>query len=306
MSESRTSRSSLSWRAPRELAGERLDRVVALAADAASFGITRKLARSLVENGAVTLDGRAVRASSHRVRGGELVRVSVAGVSPAKPALATPPLRVLYEDGDLLAVDKPAGLPSEPTVDRSRPSVLGILRETKGQGLGLPHRLDRDTSGVLLLAKKPAVLAALGEAMREHAGKKVYVALVHGRYAKDEDRLESFLAASGKRRGMAVWGSVRSGGKKTITLVSVLARGEKASLLECSLLTGRTHQIRVHLSEAGHPILGDELYGAPPGEHARLGRHMLHARLLELEHPVRGGVVRVESPVPAGFAVEAT
>jgi 23S rRNA pseudouridine1911/1915/1917 synthase len=292
---------SLAWRAPGSLEGERLDKVVSLAARANEREIPRKLARSLIETGAVTLDGRPVRASSHRVRGGELVRVKLRGdLSKAAPP---PVLRVLYRDEAVAAVEKPAGLPSEPTRDPRRPSALALARSALGLGetafLGLPHRLDRDTSGLLLLALTPEALAALGRTFEERAGEKLYVAVVHGRVERDEGRLESFLAPVGKRGGKERMGSVRSGGKKAITLFRVVERGASRTLVECALETGRTHQIRVQLSEAGHPIVGDELYGAPQGS---ASRHLLHARLIEVPHPARPGeVLRVESPAPADF-----
>lgn len=299
-----TGETTLAWRAPASLAGERLDKVVSLAGEAQGRAIARKLARALVETGKVTLDGRPVRASSHRVRGGELVRVRVRGPLPAPAVL--PPLRVLYRDGTVAAVDKPAGLPAEPTRDPRRPSALGLARDALGLDadgyLGLPHRLDRDTSGVLLLALDPGTLAALGRSLEERQGQKLYVALVHGSWDEAVTRIESHLAPVGERGGTEVMGSVRSGGKRAVTLVRVLERGPRHTLVECTLETGRTHQLRVHLSEAGHPIAGDELYGAPRGEHAELGRHLLHARRVELPHPAREGAsLVVESPVPDAF-----
>jgi 23S rRNA pseudouridine1911/1915/1917 synthase len=266
-----------------ELRGERLDKVVSHA-----VGVGRQKARELVEHGKVTLDGKAVRLSSHRVRGGEVLRVAFQSEEKAAPAV-----RVLHEDAALLVVEKPAGLPSEPTRDPRRPSVLGSFE----RAVGLPHRLDLDTSGVLVLAKTKEALAALNVAFESRAAHKVYEALVHGPF-EGERMIESFLAPAGERAGKERFASVHSGGKKAITLVRALrAEGEQARVA-CEPQTGRTHQIRVHLAEAGHPIVGDELYGAPRGEHARLGRFLLHARVLEVEHPLTGERVRFESAVP--------
>ncbi len=266
-----------------ELRGERLDKVVGQAA-----GIGRQKARELVEHGKVTLDGKPVRLSSHRVQGGEVLRVAYRVEEKAPPKV-----RILHEDAALLVVEKPAGLPSEPTRDPRRPSVLGAFE----RAVGLPHRLDLDTSGVLVLAKTQEALAALNAAFESRRARKVYEALVHGAL-EGERTIESFLAPAGSRAGKERFGSVRSGGKKAITLVRLLRAEGERTRVECEPQTGRTHQIRVHLAEAGHPIVGDELYGAPAGEHDRLGRFLLHARVLEVEHPLTGESVRFESPVP--------
>ncbi|MBI3722866.1 RluA family pseudouridine synthase [bacterium] len=219
-----------------------------------------------------------------------------------------PPLVILYRDESVVAVDKPAGVPSTPTRDLARASALSLLRSklalAKADFLEAPHRLDRDTSGVLLFARDARALAALSESFREGAARKAYVALVHGTVEREAWRIESFLSPGKKTKGRdETWRSVRAGGKKAITDVRVLGRGRKTTLVECAPLTGRTHQIRVHLSEAGHPIVGDELYGAPAGEHARLGRHFLHARRLDVPHPTRAGeTLTVESRVPGEFS----
>jgi 23S rRNA pseudouridine1911/1915/1917 synthase len=202
-------------------------------------------------------------------------------------------VKILYEDGDLIVVSKPAGMPSEPTRDKARPSVLGSLE----RAVGLPHRLDLDTSGVLVLAKNKAALAKLNSSFESKECRKIYEGLVHG-VLSEEKRLESFLASGGFRSGKEFFHSVRSGGKKAITLVRPLGTEDGKTRVECELLTGRTHQIRVHLSEAGHPIVGDELYGAPSGEHRRVGRFLLHARVLEVPHPLTGELARFEAPTP--------
>ncbi|MCX4247995.1 RluA family pseudouridine synthase [Paraliomyxa miuraensis] len=203
------------------------------------------------------------------------------------------PVPILYQGSSLLVVAKPAGVPTEPTRDPSRPSVVSILRAELGLPadafLQVPHRLDLDTSGVLLLARDRRTLVALGEAFSSRAVHKVYLALVHGAPEPEQGRWESFLGQVERSARHTRWGSVRAGGKKAITEYRVLRRdpgsggvpgespGEGRSLIECRPRTGRTHQLRVHLSEAGCPIVGDERYGAPAGEHARVGRFMLHA-----------------------------
>lgn len=221
-------------------------------------------------------------------------------------------MRVLHQGEGLVAVDKPAGLPTEPTRDPARPNVLSALRAqwklNESEFLAVPHRLDRDTSGVLLIARTKEALAALNKAFAERRARKIYVALVHGTMLLDEGRIESFLASVGKREGIEAQGAVRSGGKKAITTYRVLERRGGLTLVECELETGRTHQARVHMAELGHPLVGDELYGAPAGEHARVGRHMLHARLIEIQGaggylPAMEGLI-VESELPGEFRTQ--
>lgn len=193
---------------------------------------------------------------------------------------------IVHRSDSLLVVAKPPGVPTEPTRDPARASVVSLVRAAlqlpPDAFLQVPHRLDRDTSGVLLLARDPATLAALGEAFRSRTITKTYLALVHGTPAADSGTWSSFLAPVQRSARVTRWGSVRSGGKKAITGHRVLRRDREHALVECRPQTGRTHQLRVHLSEAGHPIVGDELYGAPSGEHARVGRFLLHAWRLVL------------------------
>lgn len=200
---------------------------------------------------------------------------------PRARAGAPPSVPVLHERPSLLVVAKPPGVPTEPTRDPARPSVVSLVRAALGLPaeafLQVPHRLDLDTSGVLLLARDRAMLAALGEAFRSRAIEKTYLAVVHGSPREDAGTWSSYLAPVKESARTTRWGSVRAGGKPAVTDYRVLRRDADRSLVECRPRTGRTHQLRVHLAEAGHPIVGDELYGAPRGEHARVGRFLLHA-----------------------------
>lgn len=210
------------------------------------------------------------------------------------PALAaSPSIVVLTERPSIVVVAKPPGVPTEPTRDLARPSVLSLLRTAlrlpADAFLQAPHRLDLDTSGVLLVARDRAMAAALGDAFEARAIEKTYLAVVHGSPEPEAGTWSSFLAPVERSAKRTRWGSVRAGGKKAITMWQVLRRDGDRSLVQCRPRTGRTHQLRVHLAEAGHPIVGDELYGAPPGEHARVGRFLLHAWRLVL--PTVGGHV---------------
>jgi RluA family pseudouridine synthase len=204
------------------------------------------------------------------------------GYAGLRVAVAPPPrVAVLHEAPSLLVVAKPPGVPTEPTRDPARPSVISLLRAALGLPaaafLQVPHRLDLDTSGVLLVARHRAMAAALGEAFARRTIEKTYLAVVHGCPRSDAGTWSSFLAPVERSARATRWGSVRAGGKRAVTDYRVLRDDGDRSLVECRPRTGRTHQLRVHLAEAGHPIVGDELYGAPRGEHARVGRFLLHA-----------------------------
>ncbi|MCH9684076.1 MAG: RNA pseudouridine synthase [Deltaproteobacteria bacterium] len=222
---------------------------------------------------------------------------------PAAHRHPPPAVSVLHHEPGLIVVDKPAGLVTEPTRDPLRPSVLSVVRAQLQRPadavLAVPHRLDRDTSGVLLLALEPAMLATLNEAFAARTVHKSYLAVVHGVPTSTSGTWESFLGQVGRDQRRVRWGAVRSGGKKAITHYEVRARHADHSLVECRPQTGRTHQLRVHLSEAGHPIVGDEMYGAPAGEHATVGRHLLHAWKLSI--PSAADPRTFEAPIPAAF-----
>jgi RluA family pseudouridine synthase len=217
------------------------------------------------------------------------------------------PDRILFEDADLLAVDKPSGLVAHATVDPRRDHLIAatsrFLADRDGTigHLRMHHRLDRETSGVVLFSRSPTVDAALGSAFSERRVLKVYLAVVHCPASATPPPaavvVRNYLAPGRGPAGRTV--VVRAGGKPAETSVRVLARGEDLALVEARPHTGRTHQIRVHLAELGLPIAGDTLYGSAP--HAP-GRLLLHAARLELAHPRDGNALRIAAPVPAAFA----
>lgn len=211
-------------------------------------------------------------------------------------------LRVLYRDAALLAVDKPPGLPSQPTRDPSRDSLYAAVRRLVGETayVGQPHRLDLQTSGVSLFALDPSTAAALSAAFAERSVTKVYRALVVPTgEAELPDELTDYLAEKGRGRQRRVV-CVRSGGQPARTTARVLARGERLWSVELRPQTGRRHQLRVQLASRGLPIAGDATYGGPE----RIGdvvvpRMMLHAGQLAVVHPVSGEPLEVVSPLPA-------
>jgi RluA family pseudouridine synthase len=214
----------------------------------------------------------------------------------------------------LIVIDKPAGLPTQPTLDASRPSAFSELkaflqsRDGAEPYLGLQHRLDRDTSGVLLFTKDPKANAGVGALFSEKTAQKTYQALsVSGPGMPDAWELKNYLGIVGKVGKASKYGSVRSGGDPAQTAFRVLERFAGAALVEAQPRTGRTHQIRVHLAASGAPILGDELYGGPlslrlsSGAPLRAPRILLHASSLSFRHPMTSADLTISCPLPEDF-----
>jgi 23S rRNA pseudouridine1911/1915/1917 synthase len=285
--------------APEE-AGERLDRY--LSARIGEF--SRALVQRLIDGGSVRVDGRPAR-RSHRLRDGERIEVEVPKAVPPRADPEDLPLRVLLEEEGFVVLDKAAGMAVHP--GRGRPSGTvanaiafryGALRLTgAGYRPGIVHRLDMDTSGVMVVAKTESAHLRLAEAFAERRVEKEYVALVHGAPAHEEQRIDLPL---GRDHGDAQRRAVRfEGGRHAVTDVTVRERfGAAAAFVSCRPLTGRTHQIRVHLASAGHPILGDALYDRGRASPVPVPRLMLHARRLVFPHPGTGEPVAVEAPLP--------
>ncbi|MGZ6028960.1 MAG: RluA family pseudouridine synthase [Myxococcaceae bacterium] len=287
------------------LRGERLDRAVATSLPA----LSRSRVQALLEAGRVLVDGRPGRAAL-RLKGGESLEVSVPPPAPAVPEAEDLPLTILHEDRDLLVIDKPAGLVVHPAAGHARGTLVNaLLHHVAGlSGVGgvlrpgIVHRLDKETSGCLVVAKNDAALQGLQHAFQARTVVKTYLALVHG-HPPASGRLET-LHGRHPRDRKRFTGRTRTG-KPAITTWRVRTLVHGAALLEVGLETGRTHQIRVHLSELGHPLLGDTLYGGTRKGDARvkavqgeLGRHALHAWRLVFPHPRTGKPVRAEAPVP--------
>ncbi|HEY1908420.1 MAG TPA: RluA family pseudouridine synthase [Myxococcaceae bacterium] len=296
------------------LRGERLDRAVATSLPE----LSRSRVQSLLEAGRILVDGRSGRASQ-RLKGGESVEVSVPPPEPAVPEPEDLPLTILHQDRDLLVLDKPAGLVVHPAAGHARGTLVNaLLHHVSGlSGVGgvlrpgIVHRLDKETSGCLVVAKNDAALQALQRAFQARTVEKTYLALVHGQ-PPDTGRLET-LHARHPRDRKRFTGRAKTG-KPAVTTWRVRTRLHGTALLEVGLETGRTHQIRVHLSEMGHPLLGDTLYGGTRKGDARvkavqtrLGRQALHAWQLAFPHPRTGKTVRCEAPLPADLrsAIEA-
>lgn len=266
---------------------------------------SRSRIQEWIRSGLVLVDGRAQRAS-FGLRGGEKIDIEPAELPPLKAEAENIPLVVLYEDEHFVAIDKPAGMVVHAGAGVSSGTVVNALLHRFGNlssiggGLrpGIVHRLDRYTSGVLLVAKTDAMHRQLSHLFASRQVRKTYIALVHHSIEKMRGRIEKPIARDPQRR-TRMTARVASGRAAWSEYV-VLENYAKFALIEVLIGTGRTHQIRVHLSSIGHPIVGDKLYGAPaqiPGLPS-LGRTFLHARCIEFKHPATGEELRIQSPLP--------
>ena len=296
-------------------AGNRLDRAIT----AWLPGLSRSRTKALIEDGRVSLLAGEKRATladaSRKVKAGETFESDVPPSAPATPEAQAIGLTILHEDSDLIVLDKPAGLVVHPAPGNPDRTLVNALLAHGGDSLsgiggvrrpGIVHRLDKDTSGVMVVAKNDRAHHALSEQFQAHSIQRAYRAVVHGAPTPPVGTIEGNIGRHRTdRKRMAV---VSSGGKPATTRYRVLERfGDPsrpvASLVEAELLTGRTHQVRVHLAHRGHPLIGDPVYGR--GRAARgaavpaFGRQALHAFQLGFVHPRDGSAQRFESPLPA-------
>ncbi|HEX8794414.1 MAG TPA: RluA family pseudouridine synthase [Polyangiaceae bacterium] len=293
---------------PREAGGSRLDRFVT-----GAVGASRAEVQRWIEAGRVTVDGATGDASA-RVREGQRVEVRPM-VAPATEAKPESDVRfdVMYVDDDVVVVNKPPGLVVHPARGHEGGTLVnGLLargyfrREELGddERPGIVHRLDKGTSGVMVVARTAAARERLKEQFQAHTIERAYEAVVVG---EAREGTHATLHGRHPRDRMRFTSRVKSG-KRAVTHVRVLARLAGATHVECTLETGRTHQIRVHLAESGTPVLGDPLYGKPPRDaHVRdvaerLGHQALHARVLGFVHPRTREPMRFEAPPPGDFA----
>jgi 23S rRNA pseudouridine1911/1915/1917 synthase len=263
---------------------------------------SRTRAQRLIDAGQVTVDG-AVRPKRHRVAAGEVVEVvddPPAEAPAAAPDAAAIPLELAYEDDALVVVDKPAGLVVHPAAGHWTGTLSQALaaRGIAAQRGGLVHRLDRDTSGLLLAAKDDATLRALQEQLRERRVEREYLALVEGRPPARSGTIDAPIGRD--RRDRTRHSTDTDAPREAITHFSIEEALPQTTLLRVRLETGRTHQIRVHLEAIGHPVVGDPEYGGKLD--LGLERQFLHATRLAFDHPETGQRVVVESPLPADLA----
>jgi len=315
--------------------GGRLDRL--LATRVAELSRTRL--QALIEAGSVAVDGRTIRDPGHRVNSGAAIVVDVPEPAPAKPAAEAIPLNVVFEDDDIIVIDKPKGLVVHPAAGHWTGTLVNALIAHCGASLsgiggerrpGIVHRLDKDTSGLMVVAKNDRAHKALAAQFASHGRdgrpfERGYLAFAWGAPDRPRGAVDRPIDRHKVARDRM---AIREGGREAVTHWEVLERygpnttgrrGGKApepvaSLLACRLETGRTHQIRVHLAAIGHPLLGDGVYGPgfrtkaallpPPAQAAlrALGAQALHAYILALEHPISGKVLQFRSELPPDLA----
>ena len=287
---------------PAALDGERVDRVVALLT-----GLARAAVADLVDDGAVRVDGRAVRTRSRRVAEGEVLEVDVPVAGPAEacppdPAVTVP---VVHADDDVIVVDKPADLVVHPGAGHATGTLVqGLLARfpelaAAGDPMrpGVVHRLDKGTSGLLVVARTPAAYAGLTAQLAERGVERVYLALVRGHFEAAAGVIDAPIGrAQSDRTRMAVSAAGREA-RTRYRVRTTFEQPEALSLVECRLETGRTHQIRVHLAAVDHPVAGDARYrGSRRLED--LHRPFLHATHLAFDHPASGRRLTFDSPLP--------
>jgi 23S rRNA pseudouridine1911/1915/1917 synthase len=318
--------------------GDRLDRVLAAHVEE----LSRTRLKALIEAGAVAVDGRTIRDPSHRVNSGAAIVVDVPPAAPAKPQAEAIELNVVYEDDDIIVIDKPAGLVVHPAAGHTTGTLVNALIAHCGESLsgiggekrpGIVHRLDKDTTGLMVVAKNDAAHKGLAAQFASHGRdgsefERSYLAFAWGAPGRPRGTIDKPIDRHKVARDRM---AIRDDGREAVTHWQVLERygGEKggarrseggrpgeavASFIACRLETGRTHQIRLHLASIGHPLLGDDVYGAgfrtkaallPPEAQealAALGRQALHAHMLSIDHPVTQKLLRFRSELPADLA----
>lgn len=284
---------------PMELDGERADKVIAVVLD-----VARSESRGAFDEGRVSIAGHAVR-PGQRVAGGDQIEVELAARAVDLVADPSVPFSVVYEDSDLAVVDKPVGVVVHPPSDRAAPSLVhGLIArypEIVGVGVdgrwGIVHRLDRDTSGLLVVARTHRAHEALSELMRSRRVSRRYLSLVAGAFDAARGTID---APIGRDPSNPTRMRIDRAGRRSITHYRRVATwaDRDLSLVYVALETGRTHQIRVHMQAIDHPIVGDPSYGRPGGD-ADPGRPWLHAQRLVFDHPFADRVVDVTADLPA-------
>ena len=281
---------------------ERLDKYISKQ----KVEISRVMIQKLIEENQILVNDKPQKAS-YKVQAGDEITINIPEVKETNLKSQEIPLDIIYEDNDILVVNKPKGMVVHPAVGNPDGTLVNaVMAHCKGNlsGIGgelrpgIVHRLDKDTSGLIIVAKNDKAHINLSEQIQNREVKKVYLALVRGIIPENEATINMPIARSTKdRKKMAV----DKKGKVAITHFKVLKRFEKYTYLEVTIETGRTHQIRVHMAEIGHPVVGDYTYSNGKNEFNIQGQ-MLHAKSLDFKHPITGKPIHLEAPLPEYFS----
>lgn len=281
--------------------GKRLDAYIGEVTD-----LSRSYAQNLIEDGLVSVSGKKV-AKKYKVKSGETIMISIPEAKPIDAAPEDVPIDIVYEDGDIIVVEKPRGMVVHPAIGNPSGTLVNAIMYHCGDSLssingairpGIVHRIDKDTSGLLMIAKNDSAHESLAAQLKVHSVTREYVALVFDNIKKDKLTIDAPIGRDDINRLRKAVNGI--GSRDAVTHIRVLKRYGKYTLVAARLETGRTHQIRVHMASIKHPLVGDTLYG--PKKHPfGLTGQLLHARLLGFEHPRTGEYMEFSSEIPEYF-----
>lgn len=284
-----------------EESGKRLDAYIT----SIDSEITRTAAQRLIEQGNILVNGEKKK-TAYKVSNGDIITIEKEEPKEIELKAQNIPIDVIYEDDDIIVVNKPKGMvvhPANGNPDGTLVNAIMAICKDSLSGIGgeirpgIVHRLDKDTSGLLIVAKNDKAHVNMSEQIKNHEVKKTYIALVRGVVKKNEATIDMPIGRStSDRKKMAV---IKTG-RNAVTHIKVLKRYNKYTLLQVNIETGRTHQIRVHLSHIGYPIVGDYTYSNGKNEFGVVGQ-CLHAKCLEFKHPITGAEMKLEAPLPKYF-----
>lgn len=284
-----------------EMENVRLDAYIAQKCE----NLSRTMIQKLIEDGDILVNGQEKKIS-YKTKQGDVIEIHIPEAKEINLKAQDIPLDVVYEDDDIIVVNKPKGMvvhPANGNPDGTLVNAVMSLCKGSLSGIGgeirpgIVHRLDKDTSGLIIIAKNDVAHINLSKQIKDRRVKKIYIALVKGNVSENEATVNMPIGRSTKdRKKMAV----RKDGKEAITHFKVLKRYGKYTLLELKIDTGRTHQIRVHMAEIGHPVVGDMIYSNGKNEFGIEGQ-MLHAKSLDFQHPVTGKQIHLEAELPKYF-----